>query len=95
MLVATAALVWLAIEYTGALLAGGVEFHDHLPLGTAWMLCISSAATAVHGGAFLAFVRHAQRNDALDRRQVSRWAIAHGLAAPASMPLYWWRYLRA
>ena len=94
MLVATAVLVWLAYAYADALIAGGVDFHDHLPLGMGWMLCVSGAATAVHGGAFLVFIRHAQRNDALDRRQVSRWAIAHAFAAPASMPVYWWRYLR-
>jgi hypothetical protein len=66
-----------------------------LALGLGWLVGLTLAGTALCTAALPVLVRHAQETDALDERDRRRWLIRLALWGPATMPVYWRRYVRA
>jgi hypothetical protein len=66
-----------------------------LALGLGWLVGLTLAGTALCTAALPVLVRHAQETDALDEGDRRRWLIRLALWGPATMPVYWRRYVCA
>jgi hypothetical protein len=68
---------------------------DHLAIGIVELVVHFATATILVSFALFALVRHAQENPRLDDPSRRRWLVSLALWGPVTMPVYWWRYLRA
>ena len=66
-----------------------------LALGPGWLVALTVTGTALCSAALPVLVRHAQESEALDERDRRRWLVRLALWGPATMPVYWRRYLRS
>jgi hypothetical protein len=79
-----------------AAVEGGLRhLHDHLAIGIGELIVHFVTATVLVSVALFMLVRHAQENPRLDADQRRRWLISFALWGPVTMPVYWWRFLRA
>ena len=70
------------------------DIAGELQVGLGWLVGLTLAGTALASAALPALVRHAQETDALDEQERRRWLIRLALWGPATMPVYWRRYVR-
>lgn len=78
-----------------AAVEGGGNPTGHLAIGIVELIVHFLTATVLVSIALFALVRHAQENPRLQPDSRRRWLIAFALWGPVTMPVYWWRYLRA